>query len=62
MWGDRIPDEDVSRSAIERRIHERVEAFRTWAETRDRSLEPWFTTETVHSKITTNDIDGSSSR
>lgn len=52
VWGRQVPTADDCRSATSRRIHERIESFREWAATHGRALEPFFTTETIRSRIT----------
>lgn len=52
VWGSQLATSDATRSGTGRQIFDRIEQFRSWAKTHGRSIESFFATETVRSKIT----------
>lgn len=52
VWGDRLAEPDIERTETGKRIFDRIESFRNWADTHDKSLAPFFETDHVHSSIT----------
>lgn len=51
VWGRQLAVEDAHRTASGRRIRDRIEAFRAWADTHGRSVDPHFPVETVSSEL-----------
>lgn len=51
VWGDQLAEPDIERTETAKRIYERIESFRYWADTHDATLAPFFEPDHVHSPI-----------
>lgn len=51
VWGDQIAADDTATTAVGQRIRDRIEAFRSLAAANDRSIDPFFQTESVDAEM-----------